>query len=400
MFIRSKYLLPLIKYTLCVLILACLAIIQGVAEELSGDTTKTNLAGNENIDIKTYTLTLDNTDNSVYSGILSGTGQIIKTGSEQLTLSPESGYVDLTGPVTVQEGTLNSATTNIFSGFINPDHLYSSPNAAITNNGTVIINANQVLPNLEGNGNIQINGNNTLTLANTKNSEYSGNIVGSGQIIITKPKWDSTAQLKLSKEGGYANFTGSVTIQASGSTTEDSHAEGVLLTAANIFYNASSITNDGTLIVSANQVLPNLKGSGNIQINSDVQTLTFNNTDDTDYTGSIAGTSNIIKTGDGELTLSHDNGFPSFTGSITVEEGTLILEAWNMFRISPPTVTNNAKIIVGGNEQVFKNLSGSGDIEIEANTDIISIYEDDYEISGKIIGNSTTSEFEKKVQVL
>lgn len=394
MFIRSKYWLSLINNTLCILILACLAFNQGFAEDLDGDTTKPNLSGNEDINIKTFTLTLYNTGDSEYSGILSGTGQVIKTGSNQLTLSPESGYDDLVGPVTVQEGTLNLATTNIFSGLLN--HLYTQPSPSITNNGTIIINASQFIPNLGGSGNIQINGNNTLTLANTVASEFSGDISGTGQIVITKPKWDSTAQLKLSKDGGYANFTGSVTIQASESTENASHAEGVLLTAANIFYNASSITNDGTLIVSANQVLPNLKGSGNIQINSGVQTLTFNNTDDTDYAGSIAGTGNIIKTGAGELTLSHDNGFPSFTGSITVDEGSLILEKWNMFRISPPTVTNNAKIMVGGGEQVFKNLSGSGDIEIEANTDLISIYEDDYEISGKIIGGADHTEFEKK----
>ena len=378
------------------MILACLVINQGIAEDLVSDTTKSNLAGSEDINIHTYTLTLDNTDNSVYSGILSDTGQVIKTGSYQLTLSPESGYVDLTGPVTVQAGTLNLATANIFTGFINPNHLYSSPNAAIINNGTIIINANQVLPNLGGSGNIQINGNNSLTLSNTVSSEFSGDISGSGQIIITKPKWDSTAQLKLSKDGGYANFTGSVTIQASESTENASHAEGVLLTAANIFYNASSITNDGTLIVSASQVLPNLKGSGKIQIDSGVNTLTFNNTGDTDYAGSIEGATNLIKTGIGELTLSHDNGFPSFTGSITVDKGSLILEKWNMFRISPPTVTNNAKIMVGGGEQVFKNLSGSGDIEIEANTDLISIYEKDCTISGKIIGGADHTEFEKK----
>ena len=276
MFIRSKYWLSLINYTLCILILACLAFNQGVAEDLDGDTTKTNLAGDENIDIKTYTLTLDNTDNSVYSGILSGTGQVIKTGSGQLTLSPNSGYTDLVGPVTVQEGTLNLATENIFTGLLN--HLYNSPNAAIINNGTIIVNASQFIPNLSGSGNIQINGSNTLTLSNTIASEFSGDISGTGQIVITKPKWDSEAQLKLSKEGGYSNFTGSVTIQASESTENASHAEGVLLTAANIFYNASSITNDGTLIVSASQVLPNLRGSGKIQINSDVQTLTFNNT--------------------------------------------------------------------------------------------------------------------------
>ncbi len=272
------------------MILACLVVNQGFAEDLDGDTTKTNLAGDENIDIKTYTLTLDNTDNSVYSGILSGTGQV----------------------------------------------------------------------------------------------------------IVTKGNWNSTTQLTLSPNNGYANFTGSVILQE-GYTSEHEYAEGKLeLAAANIFSSASSITNDGTLIVSASQVLPNLRGSGKIQINSDVQTLTFNNTSDTDYAGSIEGATNLIKTGIGELTLSHDNGFPSFTGSITVDEGSLILEKWNMFRISPPTVTNNAKIMVGGGEQVFKNLSGSGDIEIETNTDLISIYENDCIISGKIIGGADHTEFEKK----
>lgn len=394
----SKHLLPMVKYTTSALLLVCLVVVQGVAEDLSEDTTKPNLSGNEDINIKTFTLTLYNTGDSEYSGILSGAltnaGQVIKTGSGQLTLSPDSGYTDLIGPVTVQEGTLNLATENIFTGLLN--HLYNSPNAAIINNGTIIVNASQFIPNLSGSGNIQINDSNTLTLANTVASEFSGDISGSGQIVITKPKWDSTAQLKLSKDGGYTNFTGSVTIQAAGSTSEDSHAEGVLLTSANIFYNATSITNDGTLIVSASQVLPNLRGSGDIQINSNVQSLTFNNTSDTDYAGSITGATNLIKTGIGELTLSHDNGFPSFTGSITVDEGSLILEKWNMFRISPPTVTNNAKIMVGGGEQVFKNLSGSGDIEIEANTDLISIYENDCIISGKIIGGAEHTEFEKK----
>lgn len=397
-YFMSKHLPPMVKYTISALLLVCLVVVQGVAEDLVKDTTIPNLNGSENINIKTFTLTLNNTDDSVYSGILSssliGAGQVIKTGSGQLTLSPESGYTDLVGPVTVQEGTLDLAAENIFTGLLN--HLYTQPSPSITNNGTIIVNASQFIPNLSGSGNIQINGNNTLTLANSVSSEFSGDISGTGQIVITKPKWDSTAQLKLSKEGGYSNFMGSVTIQASESTENASHAEGVLLTAANIFYNASSITNDGTLIVSASQVLPNLRGSGKIQINSDVQTLTFNNTSDTDYAGSIEGATNLIKTGAGELTLSHDNGFPSFTGSITVDEGSLILEKWNMFRISPPTVTNNAKIMVGGGVQVFKNLSGSGDIEIEANTDLISIYENDCIISGKIIGGADHTEFEKK----
>ena len=70
--------------------------------------------------------------------------------------------------------------------------------------------------------------------------------------------------------------------------------------------------------------------------------------------------------------------------------------AKNIFNTPSVTVNSGAEIMVGGGEQVFKNLSGSGVIEIEANTDLISIYENDCIISGKIIGGADHTEFEKK----
>ena len=434
MFIRtltSKYILSLIKYTGCVLILACLVAVQGVAQDpVDSPTTQTilNLSGVDPINLgnegKEIILTLTNTEDTTYSGIISAlyetdwgetllntSAKVIITTTNQnsstLTLNPDYTYADFAGSVTVEgansshaEGVLNLASPNIFSPLVDDSRDSHAP--TITNNGTIIINANQVFPNLDGSGNIQINGNYTLTLANTKDTNYEGNISGAGHIIITKPRWDTGAQLKLSKEGGYTDFTGSVTIQAAGSTPEDSHAEGVLLTTANIFCNASSITNDGTLIVSANQVLPNLRGdaSAKIKISSGVNTLTFNNTDDTDYAGNITvadGTDvwsgNIIKKGNGELTLSHSSRFTVDNVSITVEEGALkITTATNIFNTPSVTINRGGKISASRN-QLFKNLKGSGDIEILNGADVDSIYDQDAEISGRIYGNG---EFEKQ----
>ena len=425
----------MVKYTICALLLVCLVVVQGVAQDpVDSPTTQTilNLSGVDPINLgnegKEIILTLINTENTEYNGEISTIwGQwtpFVNTNAEviitttagyssTLTLKPNTSYTEFAGTVTVEaadnshaEGVLELATANIFTRVnVGAGYLPS-----ITNNGTIILREDQVLPNLSGNetGKIQIN-NNTLTLANKTNTEYSGDISGSGQIIITHITDGSLGTtLTLSKDGGYDNFTGSLIIQEGYNQEVNPYPEGVLLTKANLFYNASSITNDGTLIISSDQVLPNLGGIGKIQINSNVETLTFKNTEDTNtiYTGSItweAGTDpssskpEIIKTGSGILTFSHSSQFTVVDCSITVDEGTLELAgAQNIFNTPSVTVNSGAKIMVGGGEQVFKNLSGSGDIEIEANTDLISIYENDCIISGKIIGGADHTEFEKK----
>ena len=221
MFIRtltSKYILSLIKYTGCALLLACLVAVQGVAEDLDSNMTISNLSdtnpGYENINLRNagneITLTLVNTEDTAYSGILSTlydryeetllntSAKVTITTSNQnsstLTLNPSNGYANFAGTVIVDaadsshaEGVLNLATPNIFSPLV-VDSRGSSFTPFVTNNGTIIVNANQVLPNLSGSGKIQINDNNALTLTNGVSSEYSGDISGTGQIIITKPR--------------------------------------------------------------------------------------------------------------------------------------------------------------------------------------------------------------------
>ena len=128
-----------------------------------------------------------------------------------------------------------------------------------------------------------------------------------------------------------------------------------------------------------------------------VNTLTFNNTNDTDtnYSGSLSGpggyttwNGNIIKTGSGKLTFSHDSGL-NFGGSVTVQEGTLELDGSEMFRYvtNSSVVTNNGTIIVGGGgRQFLPNLNGSGNLEIDNSISVNSYYIQDAEFSGIISG--------------
>lgn len=307
----SERLLPMVKYTISALLLVCLVVVQGVARDLDGNETIINLEGNEDINVGTYTLTLINK------------------------------YID------------------------------------------------------EGHTGVTV---------------YSGVLSGSGQVIITKSNWNSLTQLTLSSGNGYADFTGSVIVQ--GASTSEDHTEGKLdLSAENLFCSASNIANDGLLIVNANQILPNLSGSGKIQVSNNNYSLTFDNAINTEsvYSGVITGTGgntnwsgNIVKTGDGKLILLHDSGYAYFTGSVTVKAGTLELDGSNIFRSlsNDSVVTNNGKIIADGGRQFLPNLNGSGNIEtteyvipatdvtpeILVKTSVTSYYSKDAEISGIISG--------------
>lgn len=181
----SKHLLSLIKCTTCTFILCCLAYQDGFAHDLTEDETIINLDGSENINIHSYTLTLDNTNDTVFYGGISGTGKVIKKGSGQLTLARGNGYASFTGSVTVQEGTLNLTGWKLFRS--------NSP-PSIINNGTIIADGGgQVLHNLSGSGNLQIAADTMVTSSYEQDSVISGIISGSGS--FTK---DGSAALTLS----------------------------------------------------------------------------------------------------------------------------------------------------------------------------------------------------------
>ena len=73
-----------------------------------GTTEYVNLSGSQTLNVGSSTVTLINTEDSTFSGGITGTGSIIKTGSRTLTLTNTT--ISYSGTITVSEGTINLAT--------------------------------------------------------------------------------------------------------------------------------------------------------------------------------------------------------------------------------------------------------------------------------------------------
>ena len=151
-----------------------------------------NLFGTGTIDNGGNDLTLNNTSETEFSGVISGSGGLTKSGTETLTLSGDNTY---SGATKVTEGTLALTEQNAIS---------NSSSVSVENSGKITMGADQSFNNLSGNGTID-NGGNDLTLNNTAETLFSGAVSGNGNVTKT-----GAGTLKiLSTDGQFApeNFT-------------------------------------------------------------------------------------------------------------------------------------------------------------------------------------------------
>src|SRR5262249_20217613 len=120
-------------------------------------------------------------DNSstTYSGAINGTGSLIKAGTGTMTLGTTNAY---TGGTTANAGTLAAGAGNAFR----------ANNATTGANGATLQlpRFNQSIGNLTGAGTVTSNSSTgaTLTVTNTADSVFSGNITqtGAGALGLTK----------------------------------------------------------------------------------------------------------------------------------------------------------------------------------------------------------------------
>jgi fibronectin-binding autotransporter adhesin len=241
---------------------------------LGADQTVGALMGAGSVNLGSQTLTVGGADNlaSSFSGTMSGTGAIIKAGSGVLTLA---GANTFSGPTTVSAGALvlanqlalQNSTLNCAGGSLDFGALTSVTLGGIAGaKSLVLVN--------DSSGNV------ALTVGNNNAStSYSGDLSGGGSIIKV-----GTGTLTYT---GTASQTGGTTISA-----------GVL-----------QIGSDGTTGSLTGAVLDN-------------GALAFNRSDTAIFTGSIAGSGNLIQAGIGALTLT---GASTFSGSTTVSAGALFL---------------------------------------------------------------------------
>lgn len=211
---------------------------------------------------------------------LTGEASVGVIGGDTITFS---GIVSGVGSLTtVDAGTLVLTGTNTYQG------------GTSVNAGILSIASDTNLGNTSGALNL---GNGTLLTTSGITSSRSGTISGAAT-INTNGNTDVLS--------GNFSGTGSLTVSGSGTLT---------LTGANSYTGGTTISANTALTGTTNGI------QGNITFGAASSSLTFNQSFDGTYSGTLSGAGPLTKTGTGTLTISGTNS--SYTGSTTISGGTL-----------------------------------------------------------------------------
>lgn len=253
--------------------------------QLGNGGTAGALAGNASV-AAGATLAFNRSDNTTYTGVISGDGAITKLGSGTLTLTGSHTY---TGTTTISAGTLQIG---------NGGGATWGATGAIVNHAALVLHLNggQTIANtLSGSGSLTKLGNNTVTL--TGNNSYTGTTtIDAGTLALEAGVYSGTID-----GAGALTKTGAGTVTLTGNNT----------------YSGSTIVFAGTLQLGNGGSTGSV--AGDISLFSGA-TLALNRTGT--YAGTFSGAGTVTKAGPGTLTLSGAN---SHTGGTTLADGTLAL---------------------------------------------------------------------------
>ncbi|MBU6170529.1 MAG: autotransporter-associated beta strand repeat-containing protein, partial [Verrucomicrobia bacterium] len=300
---------------------------------------------------------------STYSGNLSGTGDLVKTGTGTLIIGGSNSYtggtkldggtlslnsanaIGTTGNITFNGGALQ-ATANNTQDYSSRFSTAADQQYRIDSNGqSVTISANLTSANGSftklGSGNITLTGSNTFT----SGSAAAGVLQGSATNLATSGSFGvaSGAEVRFNQTAPNQTWAGAM----AGSGTFSKYGDGTLT------LTGSTSGTTGTLLIAEGAV----KGTTN-NIRRDVvnnSQLTFDQTTSGTYSRSISGTGNVLLSNSGTITWTGTN---TYTGTTTVAGGRLI---GNTNNIVGNVVNNSA---VQFNQTVSGtyagNMSGSG----------------------------------------
>ena len=263
------------------------------------------------------TLTTGNNSSTIFSGSISGAGNLAKVGNGVFTLSGSNSY---TGKTWLDGGTLKAGAANSFS----------SASAVEVADGTELDldGFDQVIGSLAGAGTVSLGTGTLTTGGNNGSTEFSGVINGTGG--LTK-KGSGTFTLSDSN-----TYTGATRIDAG---TLKAGVENTIASAS-----AVSVASGASLDLNGhNQAIASLAGAGNVKLGAG--TLTSGNGDDTEFSGVMSGTGGFTKQGSGKQTMSGES---TYTGATSVMAGELQING----KLGDTAVT-----VVSG-----ATLSGSGTV--------------------------------------
>ncbi|EHN5228270.1 autotransporter outer membrane beta-barrel domain-containing protein, partial [Salmonella enterica subsp. enterica serovar Gambia] len=283
----------------------------------------------------------DVTDNAVlelntggtFDNVISGSGQVVKSGDDALTLSGSNTY---TGGTTINDGTLIATSVEALG------------TGDVTDNATLELNTGgDFINNIGGTGRVEKSGDDTLTLSGS-NTYTGGTLINGGTLVASNVEALGTgdvtdnATLALNTGGTFDNaISGSGQVVKSGDET-------LTLSGTNSYTGGTTISG-GTLVATNVEAL----GSGDV---TDDATLELN-TGGT-FDNAISGSGQVVKSGDKMLTLSGAN---SYSGGTLISDGTLV--ASNVEALGTGDVTNNATLELNTGGDFTNNISGSGQVE-------------------------------------
>ncbi|MDR5462549.1 autotransporter-associated beta strand repeat-containing protein [Salmonella enterica subsp. enterica serovar Apeyeme] len=293
-----------------------------------------------------------------FDNAISGSGQVVKSGDETLTLSGSNTY---TGGTLISDGTLVASNVEALGS------------GDVTNNAVLELNTGGDFDNaISGSGQVVKSGDETLTLSGS-NTYTGGTLISSGTLVANDVNALGTgdvtdnAVLELNTGGDFDNaISGSGQVVKSGDET-------LTLSGANSYTGGTTISG-GTLVASNVEAL----GSGDVTDNATLEMNTGG-----DFDNAISGSGQVVKSGDETLTLSGSN---TYTGGTLISGGTLV--ASNVEALGTGDVTNDAVLELNTGGTFDNAISGSGHV-VKSGDDALTLSGANTYTGGTLISGGT-----------
>lgn len=338
-------------------------------------------------------LVFNRSDDRTFGGVVSGTGNVQKTGAGTLTLTGENTYA---GGTTVSAGTLRigngSASGSIVGNVIDNADLVFDRSADLAFAGDI-----------SGTGRLAVKGGMTLTLTGDTSITGGTKVLGSTLKIGNGGTTGSISGNIATDDPDYTGSAGHVVFDRSNAITYGGVISGagdlkqagtgtLTLTGENTF-------TGGTTVAAGTLRIGNGGTSGWIVGNVlDNASLVFDRSDDRIFGGVISGAGNVRKTGSGSLTLTREN---TYAGGTTIDAGTLI---GSVTSFGSGRITDNAALIINQTtDATFANVidgngsltkTGSGTLELTGNassfTGPTNLSQGGLKVNGSLAGSIVT----------
>jgi autotransporter-associated beta strand protein len=294
------------------------------------------------------------------------------------TSSDIDGNWNLTGDDSTDTRVLKTVTLTGDANVTLVDYLSTPSNLEINQSGTSTFDGS-----ISGNGSVEKSGLGSLTL--TAVQTFSGDLNVTSGTLTTASNAVFNDNVDINVTGTGTKFVSNVT----DTVKSVSIGTGAIYELNADLETTATISNDGIINVDTEQTITTVGLSSTAdtgEINTDA-ILTLNQSGTSIYSGSILGTGDFIKDGDGTLVLDGTSSSVDIDGIFIIENGTVGLDGANIFAdtMAVQVSTSGIMELITG-DQSIDSLAGTGTIYLNENQLYV---ENGGQFTGDILGNGT-----------